>query len=203
MRRNPNRWEDWIDGEWWLLRNGTIVEASHAHYATVLTFENKKAQILAAASLSLQSPHHPDRKNPDRFRDSCRRLRELSLSDKATGTDAFYVFGYDILDEFKSMILGDADTYEDYLHGMTRAFCKHEGAVQAISSAGCRRFGAWSVTEHVMKLIRDFLESDEFTVSPCTEIGIEQYSRHKYASLKIREFMVLRKPSELWGMYTS
>jgi hypothetical protein len=204
----PNRvrangsWEDYIKGEWWIDSSGRSMfadqdlgEAGHEQIAINnmidrdVLFEELARWYRSKAPLSEGWSR----------READERADEL-LSMLESGSEPAEVILNDyVADSVGSKAAGGMAKWKALKEDARRAYAKYEGAILAID----RNFAAWRVTESTISAIQSFIEEqaegDDEIDDMGTKVCVEQFEPQKYGCMPVAEFLLIRKPKELWG----
>jgi hypothetical protein len=191
LRRNPSSWRDYIRGEWWVDASG------NAEVADGMTSDYDHAQIAVNSMLNADVILDWFDSRPEEFEGEHavgrRHAEEWGIAS---------TFWESVPDEVGAEAAGSLERWKLLKKDPRAAYSKYEGAIYVIN----REFAAWMWTETTMTAVRAFIEGEvaeqgedyENIDDPRTEATFEQISDGKYASHPLRDFMLMRKPKELW-----
>ena len=193
-QRNPYQptWKDYIRGEWWIDESGESMFADQD-----IGDVGHEAALIDGLIEYYQSQSE---KEAEQY-DNESKIAELEdMRDDDQGASGVY-FQEHIPDEVGIKAAGSEQKWNDIEADARLAFAKYHGAIQVVGT----NFLAYKINANTIEAMQKFIESqaDFETIDDTeTEIGVEQVSPRKYASVRVAEFLTIKNPRELWSLAT-
>lgn len=199
IRPNGGAWRDYVRGEWWIDRTGQsefadmdVGEAGHERIA-VENMLDRDALVEGLAGWYRSKEPLKNGWGRDEAND-----KASEIQDAESAADIF--FTEFVPDSVGAKAAGSLQRWRDLKTDARLAYAKHEGAILAIN----KNFFAYRVTEETIAAIQSFIEElvseggEDDPIDGSADICVEQGEPTKYACLPADEFMLIRKPKELW-----